>query len=237
VLFRSAYNKNSPVKYGKSRVYYYDKEGIEIYEDTDSIGNKIFRCYKTYPGKSAGSYNRHDIVSGVDEKSLKGKEVIGQVTVYTTFSGIFLWPLYLTAIALPLILLMPVFYISGFYIFEKARRKWWEILIPIYNSHMTLKITGRPWWWIFLLYFPPVSVLISIITWFDISRSFGKKRLFAVLGLFVPLIALPVLAFDNSRYSRPEKDNKAAGIISIIYAALIVFLVLLFFGLSKKFNA
>ena len=43
------YKTKGLVKYEKNKqVYSFEKEKIQVYEDIDATGKKIFRCYRTY---------------------------------------------------------------------------------------------------------------------------------------------------------------------------------------------
>ena len=88
-------------------------------------------------------------------------------------------------------------------IFQKAGRPLWEGFIPIYNYYVALKIVGRPGWWLILYIIPIVNIVITIIVYYDLARSFGRGVGFAV-GLFLLwFIFLPILAFGDAQYLGP----------------------------------
>ena len=96
-------------------------------------------------------------------------------------------------------------------IFQKAGRPLWEGFVPIYNYYVTLKIVGRPGWWLILYIIPIVNVVITIIVYYDLSRSFGKGVGFTV-GLFLLwFIFLPILAFSDAQYVGPAAGGGPPG--------------------------
>jgi hypothetical protein len=112
-------------------------------------------------------------------------------------------------------LLSIVFYLFYGYcygrIFQKAGRPLWEGFIPIYNYYVALKIVGRPGWWLILYIIPIVNIVITIIVYYDLARSFGRGVGFA-LGLFLLwFIFLPILAFSDARYVGPAAGGPPGG--------------------------
>jgi hypothetical protein len=99
-----------------------------------------------------------------------------------------------------------VFYlICAVKIFQKAGRKWWEAIIPIYNAYVMLKIVGRPGWWLLLFFIPLVNIVVSIILSIDLAKAFQKDAAFGVLLLWLlSFIGYPMLAFGSAQYVGPE---------------------------------
>ena len=96
-------------------------------------------------------------------------------------------------------------------IFQKAGRPLWEGFVPIYNYYVTLKIVGRPGWWLILYIIPIVNIVITVIVYYDLARSFGKGVGFT-LGLFLLwFIFLPILAFSDARYVGPAAGGGPPG--------------------------
>ena len=69
-------------------------------------------------------------------------------------------------------------------IFQKAGEEGWKAIIPIWNTIVLLKISGRPWWWLLLLLVPLLNIVILVIVYLDLGKSFGKGPVFSILGLF-----------------------------------------------------
>ena len=107
-----------------------------------------------------------------------------------------------TVIIIALAVLMVV---SRWRIFEKAKQPGWGALIPFYNIYLTFKVAGRPGWWTRRLLFPPVLIVLLIITCFDIPKRFGKPAVFGLGILFLKYIFVPILAFDKSKWTPKKK--------------------------------
>lgn len=60
-------------------------------------------------------------------------------------------------------------------LYKKANQKTWAAFIPLYNAYILMKIIGRKWWLIFLLFLPVINVLMLIVIWVETVRSFGKN--------------------------------------------------------------
>ncbi len=115
----------------------------------------------------------------------------------------------LTFLLLYLVIL--VFYlICSIKIYQKAGRKWWEAIIPIYNVIVLLKIVGRPIWWVLLLLVPFVNLVVTVILAVDLAKVFKKDAAFGVLLLWLlSFIGYPMLAFGSATYAGPEGNDAA----------------------------
>jgi hypothetical protein len=92
-------------------------------------------------------------------------------------------------------------------IFEKAGHAGWKAIVPIYSVVILLRIVGRPAWWLalYLVGLIPlvgwaVALAVSVIVDNDLSKSFGKDAGFTVLMIFLPFVALPMLAFGDAKF-------------------------------------
>ncbi len=90
--------------------------------------------------------------------------------------------------------------IVGWKIFTKAHKPGWAILIPIYNVIVYIEIIGKPWWWLFLVLFPPLSFVFAIWATNLLSKSFDKGVGFTIGLIFLPIIFYPILAFGDAKY-------------------------------------
>lgn len=95
-------------------------------------------------------------------------------------------------------------------LFEKAGRAGWEGIIPIYNFYVMLKLTGRPMWWLVLLFIPGVNLLIMIGIIVDLVKSFGKFGLNQqVAAVILPFIYLVRWGFDKeTKYLGPSASKE-----------------------------
>ena len=60
-------------------------------------------------------------------------------------------------------------------LYQKAGRKSWEALIPVYNALVLMEIIRRPKWWVILLFIPIINLMIFPVVWVETLRSFGKN--------------------------------------------------------------
>jgi hypothetical protein len=101
------------------------------------------------------------------------------------------------------LILLVLLIIAAWQIFTKAGKPGWACLIPFYNIYVLLQIVGRPGWWLVLYFIPLVNIVITIIVYVDLSKSFGLSPWFALGLLFLPIIFLPILGFGSARYLGP----------------------------------
>ena len=90
--------------------------------------------------------------------------------------------------------------VSMWKVFSKAGEPGWASIVPIYNVIVLLKIAGKPWWWLFLLFIPIVNLVIAIITYVALAQNFGKGGGFAAGLILLPVIFLPMLAFGDAQF-------------------------------------
>jgi hypothetical protein len=88
--------------------------------------------------------------------------------------------------------------IVGYWIvFRKADQPGWAAIIPIYSTIVLLRVVGRPWWWLLLLWLPPLYVIVYL----DLAKSFRRSLWFGIwMAMFLSIILVPVIAFGASRY-------------------------------------
>jgi hypothetical protein len=84
-------------------------------------------------------------------------------------------------------------------IFIKARRQFWEALIPGYNLWIWIKIVEKPWWWLILLLIPGVNIMLFLVLVFLTLRNFEiEKPLELILGLLFSFFYLPYVALAEN---------------------------------------
>ncbi len=67
---------------------------------------------------------------------------------------------------------------------------------------VTLRIVGRPVWWV-LLGFIPIANLVLLIIPIDLAKSFGKGTGFGIGLILLAPIFYPILAFGDASYQGP----------------------------------
>jgi hypothetical protein len=94
---------------------------------------------------------------------------------------------------------------AGFWkTFAKAGQPGWAAIIPIYNLYVLCKIVGRPWWWLVLCFIPIVCLVITILLWLDLAKSFGQGVLFAIGLILLSPIFICILGFGSAQYQGPS---------------------------------
>ena len=88
----------------------------------------------------------------------------------------------------------------------------WGAFVPIYGFYILLKVVGRPGWWLVLLIIPIVSLVIIIIVYNDLSKSFGHGVGFTLGLIFLSWIFLAILAWGSSQYRGPAAGLGGAAI-------------------------
>ncbi len=89
------------------------------------------------------------------------------------------------------LLIQMVHFVGTWKLYEKAGRKSWEALIPVYNAIVLMKIINRPTWYTFLLFVPVINLIMFPVVWVETLRSFGKNTTLdtflgiATFGLYI----------------------------------------------------
>ncbi|MFY7811738.1 MAG: signal peptidase I [Flavobacterium sp.] len=80
-----------------------------------------------------------------------------------------------------------IHFLGTWKLYQKAGRKAWEALVPIYNAYILLKIIQRPVWWIVILFIPIVNVIFLPVLWVETIRSFRKYTTLDTILVIVTL--------------------------------------------------
>ena len=94
------------------------------------------------------------------------------------------------------LLLALFFVVVSWRIFTKAGEPGWASIVPVYNAIVLLKIAGKPWWWIFIMWL----VIPVFIAYVDLAHRFGKSTGFGVGLVLLSPIFFPILAFGDAQY-------------------------------------
>lgn len=107
----------------------------------------------------------------------------------------------MSSVGILIYLVVVVFEIASMWrLFTKAGRPGWGAIIPFYNIYLLCKIAGKPGWWLVLFLVPLVNVVMSILVWHGVSKSFGKSGAFTVGLVLLAFIFIPILAWGDARY-------------------------------------
>jgi len=92
---------------------------------------------------------------------------------------------------------------SAWKINTKANQPGWACIIPIYSAIITLRIIGKPWWWILMFFIPIVNIVFGVWMINLLSKSFGKGTGFTFGLIFLPFIFYPILGLGSATYQGP----------------------------------
>ena len=108
------------------------------------------------------------------------------------------------ALLIPSLILIAIYVIANWKIFEKAGQPGWAAIIPIYNIIVMLDVQGRPKWWVIWYLIPVVNyvsaLVMFIIQCLDYAKRFGKDGGFVAGLLLLNPIFLLILAFGSAQY-------------------------------------
>ena len=91
---------------------------------------------------------------------------------------------------------------------KKTRNKGWISLIPFYNIGCLSKDVLGSAWWPLLLFVPIGNVVFMFMFYYNLGKVFNKNDSYCVLTMFFPSVCWPLLAFDDSKYTKPDKKKK-----------------------------
>jgi len=111
------------------------------------------------------------------------------------------------------IVIVVVLFVSWWKLVEKAGKPGWMGIVPILNIIVLCGIVGRPWWWVLLMMIPCVNIVIMILLWIDVAKSFGKDPVYAVGLILLGIAFFPLPAFGDAKYVGPSVNPPAPPII------------------------
>ncbi len=110
------------------------------------------------------------------------------------FSGVFM----LVFLAITVVMIA-----SMWKVFVKAGQPGWAAIVPIYNIIVMLQIVGKPIWWVLLCMIPFVNIVILLLIFIDLAKSYGQSAGFGIGLLFLGFVFFPILGFGSARYIGP----------------------------------
>ncbi len=95
--------------------------------------------------------------------------------------------------------------VSMWKVFKKAGKEGWAALIPIYNLVVLFQISGidpKKLFWFLLPFIGQIIVFVYLImAYIKLAKAFGKSSGFAAGLIFLNVVFMGILAFDDSVYS------------------------------------
>ena len=97
-------------------------------------------------------------------------------------------------------------------IFKKAGEPQWIAWVPIYNSWKLLELGGQQGFWAVLALIPFVNIIAAIflyIAMYHVGKKLGKEDWFVLFAIFLPIVWLVWLAFDDSKWPKAPAGKSA----------------------------
>lgn len=94
--------------------------------------------------------------------------------------------------------------VANWKIFTKANKPGWAAIIPLYNIYVQFQIAGMNGWMFLLLLVPIVNIIVGIMLYVNLAKSFGKSTGFAIGLIFLNFIFTLILAFGSAKYIGTE---------------------------------
>ena len=100
-----------------------------------------------------------------------------------------------------------VHFLGTFRLYQKAGRKSWEAIVPVYNAIVLMQIIRRPKWWVILLFVPIINLMRFPVIWVETLRSFGRNRsIDTILGILTFGLYIFIPNFDSKTTYDKDRD-------------------------------
>jgi len=109
-----------------------------------------------------------------------------------------------------LLLIIVLFPMLNYWIFDEAGVGGYNALIPFYNYYVWLKVIGKPWWWLILMLVPFINFFMIMLMLVQTAISYGKNKLGdQALAVLVPFVYIPYLGIsEKEQYIKPDNRIK-----------------------------
>tara|TARA_B100000809_G_scaffold63282_1_gene59964 strand:- start:8317 stop:9957 length:1641 start_codon:yes stop_codon:yes gene_type:complete len=124
-----------------------------------------------------------------------------------------------------------IHFLGTWKLYQKAGRKSWEAIVPIYNAVILMQIINRPKWWVFLLFIPVINLIMFPVIWVETARSFGRNSTvdtilsIVTLGFYSYYINYTLEAVHIKDRSLTPKSEVGEWVSSILFAIVAATLV------------
>lgn len=88
-------------------------------------------------------------------------------------------------------------------LFGKAGHPKWAAFVPIYNTWVIVKISGRPESHFWLQFIPYAGIYWAVLSINDLAKSFGKDTAYTVGLIFLPIVFASMLSYGEAKYLGP----------------------------------
>ena len=105
-----------------------------------------------------------------------------------------------------LLLVIILFPMLNYWIFNDAGVEGYKALIPFYNYYIWLQVIGKPWWWLILMLVPFINFFMIMLMLVQTAISYGKNDLGSqALAVLVPFVYIPYLGIsEKEKYIKPD---------------------------------
>lgn len=126
--------------------------------------------------------------------------VISMATWGTEYMS-YMFQAFLIALLIAMAMGVAVLLTAGaWYMFEKANKPGWAILVPIYNLIVMCEIAKKPTWWVAMFLIPIANIIFLIMMLNGIAKAFGKSEGFTVGLVFLRQIFFAILGYGPAQY-------------------------------------
>jgi|TARA_B100001245_G_scaffold116832_1_gene85765 hypothetical protein len=94
-------------------------------------------------------------------------------------------------------------------VFKKAGVPQWAAWVPLYNMWKLLEMGNQHGYWAIFALLPFVgliSIIFVYIAMYHIGKKLGKEDWFVLLAIFLPLVWMIWLGFDDSKWPSRKKE-------------------------------
>ena len=94
-------------------------------------------------------------------------------------------------------------------IFKKAGLPQWAAWVPVYNFWKTLELGNQQGFWALIALIPYagiVGIIFLYIATYHIGKKLGKEDWFVLVAIFIPVLWLIWLGFDDSKWLSKHKS-------------------------------
>ncbi len=105
-----------------------------------------------------------------------------------------------------LLLIIILFPMLNYWIFNDAGVSGYKALIPFYNYYVWLQVIGKPWWWLILMLVPFINFFMILLMLVQTALSYNKYKLGdQALAVLFPYAYIPYLGISEKEYYvKPE---------------------------------
>jgi len=105
-----------------------------------------------------------------------------------------------------LLLIIILFPMLNYWIFDEAGVGGYKALIPFYNYYIWLKVIGKPWWWLLIMLVPFINFFMIMLMLVQNALSYSKHNLGEqALAVLFPYAYIPYLGISKTEhYVKPE---------------------------------